>query len=50
MTAHHFRPLLRRRRIDPWRALGAALCLSTAAVTTVVLLWALAAVVAWGAR
>lgn len=50
MTAHRYRPLLRRRRFDPWRALGAALALSTAAVTFVVLLWALAAVVAWGTR
>lgn len=38
------------RRLDPWRALGAALALSSAVVTGVVLLWALAAVVAWGTR
>lgn len=50
MTAHRYRPYLRHRRFDPWRALGAALCLSSAAVTGVVLLWLLAAVVAWGTR
>lgn len=49
MTVRHFRPLLRRRRLDPWRALGAALCLSCATATAILIVWALAAVAALGA-
>lgn len=47
MTAFTHRPLVRRRHLDPWRALGAALCLSCAAATAILIVWALAAVATW---